>query len=122
MLNPSVHELDSRRLLSLAASFLGYTGVDLTGPTAAAGPDGTQSLHIQVTGLSVEGNPATVEPVDGVTIIGPTGFNWTYGLTPNLPVRQSGVATPLIDVNPFALNPRPIDPSYSSEHFEVWRE
>jgi hypothetical protein len=83
MLLPSVHELESRRLLSLGYSYLGYTGVDLTGPTAAAGPDGIQDLGIEVTGL-----PASTF-INAVTINGPapslpnypSGFTWTYGPT-----------------------------------------
>ena len=96
MLVPLVHELDSRRLLSVAATFLGFTDVDLTGPTAAPGPDGTQSLHIQVTGLSVEGSQ--VEPIDGVTISGPSGFSWNYGLTPSSPNNANQEAGPAVQV------------------------
>jgi hypothetical protein len=96
MLVPLAQELESRRLLSVAATFLGFTDVDLTGPTAAPGPDGTQSLHIQVTGLSVEANQ--VEPVDGVTISGPSGLSWNYGLTPSSPNDANQDAGPGVQV------------------------
>ena len=102
MLVPLAHELESRRLLSVAATFLGFTDVDLTGPTAAPGPDGTQSLHIQVTGLSLDGNQ--VEPIDGVTITGPTGFNWTYGITPSSPNDANQQAGPGVQVVLTALS------------------
>ena len=79
---PDLDSLESRRLLSVQFSWLGYTGTDLTGPTAAPGPDGTQDLHIQVTGL-----PSS-STVSAVTITGPapsqtypSGFSWTYGIT-----------------------------------------
>ncbi len=42
---PCVLELEARRLLSVYISAVAYDGIDLTGPTAAAGPDGYQSLH-----------------------------------------------------------------------------
>jgi hypothetical protein len=101
MLVPSVLELESRRLLSLGYNYLGYTGVDLTGPTAAPGPDGTQDLHIQITGLSIlnpnSPNP-TVEPINAVTITGPPGFTWTYGDPPSAPNNPNQEDGPGIQV------------------------
>ena len=61
---------------SLSAEWLGQTGEDRTGPTAAVGPDGWQDALIQLIGLSP--NLA----ITAVRITGPLGKEWVSGRNP----------------------------------------
>jgi len=61
---------------AVQAQWIGQDGHDLVGPGPAVGPDGIQDVHIALSHL------AATDPIESVTIDGPTGFSWQYGLNP----------------------------------------
>jgi hypothetical protein len=71
---PTLVQLESRRLLTVAVTWKGQDGVDLVGTDASVGPDGLQDIHVQLSQLT--GTPRSI------LVQGPKGFQWAYG--PNL--------------------------------------
>lgn len=61
---------------AVRAGWVGQDGRDLTGPTAAVGPDGYMDVHFSIAGLF----PGTA--VRSVTVVGTTGAGWSAGLNP----------------------------------------
>ena len=72
---PTLVQLESRRLLTVAVTWIGQDGVDLVGTDASVGPDGVQDIHVQLSQLT-GGTPRSI------LVQGPKGFQWAYG--PNL--------------------------------------
>ncbi len=76
-LRPRFECLESRRLLSSFAQYMGVSNLDVSGPTAAIGPGGYRNLEIKLTlPLNSNGQQTTLNYLD---IAAPGGFRWAYG-------------------------------------------
>lgn len=62
---------------TFATTWIGQDGTDLTGPTAAVGPDGLADVHLRLAGL------LAASPIQSIRVDTPTGDSWEYGLNPS---------------------------------------
>ena len=107
---PTADQLEVRRLLASSASYIGLGSLDVAGPTAAIGPGGEKNLHVQVT---VPHGANTPSVINYLNIVGPGGFQWTYGMT------GTGVANP--QANPvIAIANGVVSQNGTSETFDAY--
>jgi hypothetical protein len=103
---PRIDRLEPRRLLSLAGTWLGQDGHDLTGPSVVAAPSGVQDVHIALTGLPAERTVRSIE------LLGLGGGAWVYGEGWGwaAPFVRSGATTGELFFEPYQVETgRPFD-------------